>query len=683
MGLYLIKSAACLTIFFVFYKIFLEKQNMHQFKRFYLLGMLLASFLIPFITFTEYIEVSRSPISEVVFSDGTTGVVYQQKSLNYSLIIWSLIYGTGVLFFLLKFSKNIARMLQKIRKNTKYKNDSLVHVLLKTPTNPHTFLKYIFFDQKKYEAAEIPKEVLIHEETHAREKHSLDLIFIELLQIVFWFNPIIYFIKYSIKLNHEFLADRSVLNKGIETSNYQNILLAFSSDASSPQLANSINYSSIKKRFKVMKTQTSKRGVLLRTLLLLPLLAGLVYGFSTTHTVEKLSDIDQKAQKIKDETTIDTNTETAPLTNFKDRKKQHNYTTEYLAGAKRNNKKAFVIMVQNNEIMINDGKSTLETFTDDLDQITKDWEETDYTSAYPSILVGSSSNEFLKKLNKAFKKTHYSKANEGISIITSLDAEQAKRALKATPEQISEYNKLAKKYNAMDRNSMRILGKEITRLNYIYGLMTVDQKKNAEPYPNIPPPPPAPEAPNAIKVLKGINDQDKNIPPPPPPPAPKVIKGVNDQGKNIPPPPPVPNPIDHIVEMAKKNATFYFEKKEISSDEAIAIVKGSSNLNLNTSAANSENPQVRISKTSTTIQKQESFVITVIDMPYTGPTLDLHEPVNIINHMIRHGAKIYLDSDVISKEKAIEILKHQKSVKIINVDTPHASPSIIFGEYGC
>jgi bla regulator protein blaR1 len=291
MEIYVIKSAVCLGIFFAFYKIFLEGENMHIFKRFYLVGTLVASYFIPLVTFTKYIEVQKSAVP-LLTSDASTLVSSEIiPTINYvPMVLWSL-YGLGVLFFSLKFGQNLYRIIQKIRKNPLYKSKNIFHVLLKKPTTPHTFFSYIFLNKQKFEANEIPKEVLIHEQAHAYERHSLDVLFIELLQIVFWFNPIIYFIKHSIKLNHEFLADRAVLNNGIETTNYQNILLAFSSNAGPPLpivigMANSINYSFIKKRITVMKSNTSKRAIWLRSIFLLPLLAALIYGFSTKEVLE-------------------------------------------------------------------------------------------------------------------------------------------------------------------------------------------------------------------------------------------------------------------------------------------------------------------------------------------------------------------------------------------------------------
>ncbi len=286
MELYLLKSAAILAVLFAFYKVVLENTSMHTFKRFYLFGSLLAAFLIPLITFTSYVEVSSIV---PIYSEVTPQLNYTEveQTLNYwPFVLWT-IYGLGVLFFSIKFFRNLFGLIQQIRKNPKFKNTPFINILLSETVIPHTFFNYIFLNKKQFENREIPQEVIFHEETHARQKHSLDIIFVELLQIVFWFNPLFHFIKKSIKLNHEFLADRAVLNAGAKTSDYQKILLAFSSNAATPSLAHSLNYSSIKKRFTLMKTRTSKRAVWIKSLLILPLLSVLIYGFSTKEVLKK------------------------------------------------------------------------------------------------------------------------------------------------------------------------------------------------------------------------------------------------------------------------------------------------------------------------------------------------------------------------------------------------------------
>ncbi|AEH01203.1 M56 family metallopeptidase [Lacinutrix sp. 5H-3-7-4] len=292
MEILILKSTACLAILLAFYKLFLERLNIHTFKRFYLLGAVLISIIIPFITFIEYIEPQFNvPYFEVDHSATINLLPVEQPIIteptNYlPFILWS-IYGLGVLLFLTKFCINLFGIVSKIKRNEKQKSGNYISVLLHDFIVPHTFFSYIFLNKTRFEAKAIPQEVLLHEQTHAKQKHTLDILFIELLQVVFWFNPLLYLLKKDIKLNHEFLADEAVLKQGIDSSTYQETLLQFSSTANEIPLAHAINYSLIKKRFTIMKTQTSKKAVWLRSFLLLPLLAGLLFSFSGREQVEK------------------------------------------------------------------------------------------------------------------------------------------------------------------------------------------------------------------------------------------------------------------------------------------------------------------------------------------------------------------------------------------------------------
>lgn len=606
MEVYILKSAACLGILFLFYKLLLENTSLHTTKRFFLLGSLAISFIIPCITFTTYIQVNplvTNILTEVPASTPAldTGI---SEATNYTLYILGGIYLLGVGIFGIRFGLNLRNVFTRVRNNSKFKQRSIVHVLLKLPVTPHSFFNYIFFSKKAYNNGEIPEEVLMHETAHVEQKHSWDIVFIELLRIAFWFNPLLYFIKHSIKLNHEFLADRTVLNQGADTASYQTILLDFSSKSSVPSMAHSINYSSsslgklfsknsfglVKKRFTVMKTHTSRRAAWLRMLVILPLMAGLIYGFSSTKTVEKIvSDPKVTFENPEVQKEYDTwytnvaneignskatpeqlaaynkiaafwnkrfnetpNSRIMPLSELKkletiyrlmtiEQRKQAQPFPECKPPATSNSpsgndaiNKILVIMIQMSEITINGKQSSLKTFARDLDKLTKNWEEADYTSIKPIIKIASTPDEFLKKLDAEYKKTHFSKANGGFGLLPP------------------------------------------------------------------PPPPPAP------KVIKGVNDTDDNNPPPPPPApdAPRVIKSVNYTDGNIPPPPPPMSQLDIIVKMAKKKSTFYYEGKEITSDEAIEVVKKNSDLNIQVTNSSSKNPTVKISKEPIYVKKK-------------------------------------------------------------------------------
>ncbi|MBU2900247.1 M56 family metallopeptidase [Maribacter dokdonensis] len=294
MEIYLLKSTACMGIFLVFYKLLLERESMHHFKRFFLLTALIISLIIPQIVFTEYIEAEPTPAVTQVLTINEqpeiTPIVHEMEEspMNWTLILYTL-YGLGIAIFGFRFLYNIAKLWIRVRRNTQIKFNSLVKVLLKEELPPHTFLRYIFLNKQKFESKSIPAAVLLHEETHAKEWHSLDVLFIELLQVLFWFNPLIYVFKRSIKLNHEFLADSAVIKGQENQLQYQNTLLSYLSNDNfhthqSVGIANAINYSSIKKRFIIMKKQTSKRGILIRSVLVFPLIVLLLVSFSSRST---------------------------------------------------------------------------------------------------------------------------------------------------------------------------------------------------------------------------------------------------------------------------------------------------------------------------------------------------------------------------------------------------------------
>ncbi|WP_299521127.1 M56 family metallopeptidase [Winogradskyella sp.] len=265
---------------------------MHRFKRYYLLGTVVMSLIIPLLTITYYVEPVVSDFEDFsslippIGSSYVETAIAEEPSIDLETILWS-IYTIGVIIFFGRFVINIINLTHIIAKSEKISEHPFIYVLLHSYRIPHSFFKYIFLNKQRFENKGIPNEVLLHEQTHAKQLHSMDILLLELLQIVFWFHPLIYVLKHHVKLNHEFLADAAVLNQGTDPKNYQNILLQFSSSTQNQQLASAINYSSFKKRFTVMKTQTSKTKMWLSTMLLLPIVAILFYSFAERKEVIK------------------------------------------------------------------------------------------------------------------------------------------------------------------------------------------------------------------------------------------------------------------------------------------------------------------------------------------------------------------------------------------------------------
>jgi len=527
MIIYLLKFSACLVIFLVFYKLLLEKSSAHKFKRFFLLGALIAALTIPSLTFIEYIE--PAVVEEFTSFEVTNFYIVETSpeaiEVDYTpLILWSL-YGLGVFIFLLKFCLNLNNIISRIRRNTKLKSGDFINVLVSNLKIPHTFFSYIFFNKYKFEHNDIPKEVLIHEQTHAKQKHSFDVLLLEVLQIIFWFNPLIYLLKREVKLNHEFLADHAVLQNGIEPSTYQTILLAFSSSAQHQELANAINYSSIKKRFTVMNTHTSKKSIWLRSLLILPVLALLLYGFAERDQVEREIIVPEIIELYLNEDG-ELLLEDKVIT-FEEIETLYKQDSKLQVSIKiypdANVDLAKDITLKLREI----GIKKMMVCTSRVAEFQN------YSQEKASDKEVAAYNAWAKKLKEKFKNLPESEKIEGFpvllndeefkyfsSIYDKMSSDQLKAAEsipeaileapglplrtqeKATAKQVEEYNKLAKHYSEQPNGQQIIKQKDVERLEYLYSIMSDSQKATAESFPNIvPPPPPPPPAPPK-KVIK-------------------------------------------------------------------------------------------------------------------------------------------------------------------------------------
>jgi beta-lactamase regulating signal transducer with metallopeptidase domain len=283
MIIYILKSATCLTLLLAFYHLVLEKEKMHVFNRFYLLGSVLFSFLAPlyiiYIDATPVISETIQTTSEINLTDFTPIEIIEEKTINYTQIF----IGTYILIsfiLLMRFGKNIFNLLSKIRGNTKINYQNAKLVLVDDHILPHTFWNYIFINKSDYENQKIEQELFTHELTHVTQKHTLDVIILEVIQIIFWINPFFILLKKAVQLNHEFLADERVINQHKNTFQYQYLLLNKAAWKNDYYLASNLNYSLTKKRLLMMTTQSSHTKILLKKLAVVPLLAGFIFLFA-------------------------------------------------------------------------------------------------------------------------------------------------------------------------------------------------------------------------------------------------------------------------------------------------------------------------------------------------------------------------------------------------------------------
>lgn len=306
---FIITSSVCLTLFLAAYHLLLEKEKMHTFNRFYLLGSILISLLIPFLSF-EIIKEIPVEASETVMVEElipSQAVFVEEETSVLPLIIWSL-YGLITFGFLIRFGKNLLELISKTKSNptVKYQNANLV--LLDEKVLPHTFWNSIFINFDDYNSRNIEDELYTHELVHVTQKHTFDILFIEMLKTVFWFNPLFYFYKKAIQLNHEFLADEEVVKSCDNVPFYQTLLLQKNS-INHVFLTSNLNYQVTKKRLIMMTKNTSKTLALLKKVAILPILVGMIYFFcieivaqeKTSNPIEKKStNTETEKDKIRD-----------------------------------------------------------------------------------------------------------------------------------------------------------------------------------------------------------------------------------------------------------------------------------------------------------------------------------------------------------------------------------------------
>ena len=274
---FLIKSTITLFVLLAVYYLFLEKEKMHIFNRFYLLFSLAFSLVIPFITIEVIQEIAQPTVNpgNIHILQGSAVLI---EETNYLAIgLWSL-YAVVTLILAIRFLNNIIKILSKMKSHSPivYKNAKLI--LVPEKILPHTFLNAIFINETEHNNRKIEAELYTHELTHVHQKHTLDILFIEILKTIFWFNPIFIYYKKAIRLNHEFLADEKVVTSYNNVPFYQSLLLSKANENQPFYLASNLNYLITKKRLLMMTKTTSKKLSFMKKIAIAPVLGVLLFS---------------------------------------------------------------------------------------------------------------------------------------------------------------------------------------------------------------------------------------------------------------------------------------------------------------------------------------------------------------------------------------------------------------------
>ena len=269
---YIIKSSLAIAILYLFYWLFLRNETYFGWNRLYLLISIAISLAFPLIKFNFFHDSANSFIAtiEPIIIKGYQNISNTIDSNNKTSILL-IIYISGAVFYFLRFMSNMGRIYFLYARYPKVKFNGFTTVLIDRDISPFTFFNILFLSAKDYQTGKLDG-IISHEKAHKEMYHSIDIILLELLTILQWFNPFAWLFRIAVRSGHEFMADNRVLAEGFSRVKYQKLLFEKTLGIEAFDLTSNFNYSLLKKRLKMMTKQKSKAMAKVKYLLSLPLM---------------------------------------------------------------------------------------------------------------------------------------------------------------------------------------------------------------------------------------------------------------------------------------------------------------------------------------------------------------------------------------------------------------------------
>lgn len=296
---YIIQLLLFQTLFLAVYDLFLQKETFFKWNRIYLLVTPILSFIIPLFRFEslqksvpqEYIEY----LPEVVINPQ----VYIEKSTSFEteFNVFPIIFYAGIALFTVLFLVRLIKIFKLILTNNSIKKDNYTLIVLNKKQSAFSFFNYIFINNHLLEKQDL--QIIQHELIHCKHRHTLDLLYFELLKIALWFNPIVYVYQKRITLLHEYISDAEVV-KETDKTQYFNKLLAETFNVENISFINQFfKHSLIKKRIVMITKEKSKKMKQLKYLLIAPLLLGMLVYVACSDDIQ--TTVEQFENVLKEE----------------------------------------------------------------------------------------------------------------------------------------------------------------------------------------------------------------------------------------------------------------------------------------------------------------------------------------------------------------------------------------------
>ncbi len=322
--IYLFESGMCLTLLFLVYYLFLRKETYFTFNRIYLISILIFSLLFPLVhlnislpksnvlenqvkeiskfksyyeniialTDPDYLQSFTKPFQEkemdefdemegVTFSSQNSTILNtlsEENIRNKKTGFWAnlhfarillILYLLGILFFAVRLISLFKWINQTIKKYGSTNENGVIMVKMDEEVPPFSFFRFVFLNREAVSLSGFG-QIVAHEKVHINQHHSLDLLLAHAITIFQWFNPFVWLINNAMKTNHEYIADRNVVEQGYELFDYQSLLLKQIISIRSVELVNNFNLINIKKRIAMMTKIKSGLAAQIKALIVIP-----------------------------------------------------------------------------------------------------------------------------------------------------------------------------------------------------------------------------------------------------------------------------------------------------------------------------------------------------------------------------------------------------------------------------
>lgn len=300
--IYIIQVNLAIIVLYILYKVAFQKDTFFLARRWYLIGSVLFSFIHPFfsIPFLRELSIFKRDVSSIngvvdVGELSSAGTIIDHNAeiswLNWEVVVASILI-MGMIFILFKFSVQLISVFRIKSRSKRRAFGNITFYNLEKEIAPFSFFNWIFIHSESHTSDKL-KQIIIHEQIHAKGWHSIDMLIMELSLILLWWNPLFWMMKRDVVINLEYIADNRVLDEGINKLDYQYNLLDITYNNYSIQLVNNFNISQLKQRIMMMNSEKTPLIKLAKYFLILPI----VLFFITINSIYAQKEDPKKEDK--------------------------------------------------------------------------------------------------------------------------------------------------------------------------------------------------------------------------------------------------------------------------------------------------------------------------------------------------------------------------------------------------